>query len=96
MIIKVKGYLTYRDVIGKREIKQPDDVPVTFLDFIRTLAIEIGGEHGRALLNEKSDEIGQSVAIMLNGVHYNHLPRRLDTVLKDQDEIAVFPPGAGG
>jgi molybdopterin converting factor small subunit len=96
LIIKVKGYLTYRDVIGEREIEQLDNFPVTFLDFICELAAEIGGEHGLALFDEEAGTIGQSVAIMLNGIHYNHLPDRLDTVLKDQDEIALFPPGAGG
>ncbi len=96
MIIKVRGYLTYRDLIGKREIKQPDDVPVAFLDFIRKLAVEIGGEHGRALFDKELGTVGPSVAIMLNGVHYNHLPERLNTVMKDGDEVAVFPPGAGG
>ena len=96
MIIKVKGYLTYRDVIGQREFEQPDDVLVTFIDFIRELAVEIGGEHGSALFDEETGTFGGSVAIMLNGVHYNHLPDRLVTILKDQDEIAVFPPAAGG
>lgn len=96
MIIKVRGYLTYRDVIGWREIEQPDDIPVTFINFICELAAEIGGEHGLALFNGETGTIGQSVAVMLNGVHYNHLTDRVDTVLKDQDEIAVFPPGAGG
>jgi len=96
LIIKVKGYLTYRDVIGVREIEQPEGVPVTFLDFIRELADEIGGEHGRALFDSQSGAIGKSVAIMLNGVHYNHLPDRLETLLKDRDEIAIFPPAAGG
>jgi len=96
LIIKVKGYLTYRDVIGQHEVERPDDAPVTFLDFIRELAAKIGGEHGRALFDDETGTVGKSVAIMLNGVHYNHLPNRLDTVLKDQDEIAVFPPAAGG
>jgi len=96
LIIKVKGYLTYRDLIGQREIEQPDDVPVSLLDFINKLAIEIGGKYGRALIDEESDTIGKSVAVMLNGMHYNHLPDRLNTVLKNKDEIAIFPPGAGG
>ena len=96
MIIKVRGYLTYRDVLGQREIQQPDDFPVTFLDFIRELADEIGGEHGQALFDKEAGTVGGSVAIMLNGVHYNHLPDGLVTILKDQDEIAVFPPAAGG
>ena len=96
MIIKVRGYLTYKEVIGQREIKQPDDTLVTFLDFICDLATEVGGEHGRALFDIELGTVGKSVAIMLNGVHYNHLPDRVNTVLKDQDEIAVFPPAAGG
>ena len=96
MIIKVRGYLTYRDVLGQREIEQPDDVPITFLDFIRVLAVEIGGEHGQVLFDKEAGTVGGSVGIMLNGVHYNHLPDRLVTILKDQDEIAVFPPAAGG
>ena len=96
MIIKVKGYLTYKDVIGRREIKQSDDVPITLLDLIYDLASEIGGEHGRALFDSELGAIGKSVAIMLNGVHYKHLPERVNTVLKDLDEIAVFPPGVGG
>lgn len=96
MIIKVTGYLTYRDLVGKREVEQPDDARVTFLDFIRELAVELGGEHGRALFDHQTGTVGPSVAIMLNGVHFNHLPDRLGTLLKDGDEIAVFPPGAGG
>ena len=96
MIIKVKGYLTYRDVIGQREIEQRDDTPIILLEFLRELAVEIGGEHGRALFDEEAGTVGQSVAVMHNGRHYNHLPERLNTVLQDQDEIAVFPPGAGG
>ena len=96
MIIKVKGYLTYRDVIGQREVELSDDLPVHLLDFLRELAAEIGGEHGHALFDEEAGTVGRSVAVMLNGCHYNHLPDRLKTVLHHQDEVAVFPPAAGG
>ena len=83
-------------MFGQREIEQPDDVPVSFLDFIRELAAGIPGELGHALFDNETGAVGQSVAIMLNGVHYSHLPDRLKTVLKDKDEIAIFPPAAGG
>lgn len=96
LIIKVKGYLTYRDVIGERAIELGDDAPVLLLDFLRELAVELGGEPGRALFDEESGTVGPSVAVMHNGRHYNHLPDRLNTVLQDQDEIAIFPPAAGG
>jgi len=96
LIIKVKGYLTYRDLIGQREVEKRDDDPITLLAFLRELATEIGCEYGRAIFDEEAGTIGRSVAIMHNGRHYNHLPEKLNTVLQDQDEIAVFPPGAGG
>jgi molybdopterin converting factor small subunit len=96
LIIKIKGYLTYRDLIGQREIEQPDDVPILLIDFLREFAAEIGGEHGHALFDEEAGTVGQFVAVMHNGRHYNHLPEKLHTVLGDQDEIAVFPPAAGG
>jgi molybdopterin synthase sulfur carrier subunit len=96
LIVKVKGYLTYRDVIGERRVQLRADIPVTLLDFIRELAGELGGEHGRALYDERAATVGPSVAIMLNGRHYNHHPEGLHTLLKDGDEVAVFPPGAGG
>ena len=96
MIIKVKGYLTYRDIIGYREIMRRDDIPITFLDFLRELADEIGGEYGSALFDQEMNAVGRSVAIMLNGLHYNQLPEQLNTMLQDQDEIAIFPPGVGG
>ena len=35
-------------------------------------------------------------AVLVNGMHYTHLPERLQTRLKDEDEIAIFPPIAGG
>jgi molybdopterin converting factor small subunit len=96
MLIKVRGYLTYRDIIGYREFILRDDIPIKFLGFLRELAAEIGGEYGRALFDEELNTVGRSVAIMLNGLHYNQLPEKLDTLLQNQDEIAVFPPGAGG
>jgi molybdopterin converting factor small subunit len=96
MIIKVKGYLTYRDVIGCRKITRQDGIPITFRDFLRELAAEIDGEYGHALFDEQLNTVGRSVAIMLNGLHYNQLPEKLNTILQDQDEIAIFPPGAGG
>jgi molybdopterin converting factor small subunit len=83
-------------VIGEREIELPDDVPISLIEFLKDFAEELGGEHGRALYDEGLNTVGQSVAVMHNGRHYNHLPDRLETVLQDQDEIAIFPPGAGG
>jgi hypothetical protein len=36
-----------------------------------------GGEHGCALFDEQTNTVGRSVAIMLNGLHYNQLPEKI-------------------
>ena len=96
MIIKVKGHLTFREIIGKREIELPDDKQICLHVFLRDLSGEIGGKHGQAIYDDESGTVGQYVAIMHNGRHINHLPDGLDTLMKAGDEVSIFPPGAGG
>ena len=57
MIIKVKGYLTYREVIGEREFESGDDAPVSLIEFLKDLAEELGGEPGRALFDEELNTV---------------------------------------
>ena len=96
MLITVKGYLTFRKIISERQYEYPDDTSIQLLDFLRALASDIGGEHGQAIFDEDSGSVGPYVAVIVNGRNYNHLPDRLNTVMRDRDEVAVFPPGAGG
>jgi len=54
---------------------------------------------GRTLQEEAFDEDGElreHTAVLLNGMHYRHLPDGLNSLLKDGDQIAIFPPIAGG
>jgi molybdopterin converting factor small subunit len=36
------------------------------------------------------------MAVIINGRSYQNLPAKLGTHLKDGDEVAIFPPMAGG
>lgn len=96
MIIKVKGYLTYRDSIGQREIAFSDDIPLTLIEFLKLFAAELNNDVGETIYNAETSTIEQSIAVMCNGRHYNHLPDKLNTILQHNDEIALFPPAAGG
>jgi molybdopterin converting factor small subunit len=96
LIVKVRGHLTFRTIIGNREYDFSDDTSIQLIDFLQILASDIGGEHGQAIFDEDTGSVGPYVAVMLNGRHYNHLPDRLNTIMRDQDQVSVFPPGAGG
>jgi molybdopterin converting factor small subunit len=37
----------------------------------------------------------EHIVVMLNGMHYRHLPDGLSTPLKDGDQVATFPPLVG-
>ena len=96
MIIKVKGYLTFKESIGQREVELSEDIKLTLIDFLELLAAELNSDIGGIIYNQDTSTVGQFVAVMCNGRHYNHLPDKLLTILKHNDEIALFPPAAGG
>ena len=96
MLVKVKGYLTFRGLIGERQLRFGEGEAATLRELCRRLSGECGPELGQAMYDPETGEPSRYVAVLVNGCHYTHLPDGLDTELKDQDEVAVFPPLAGG
>ena len=96
MIIKVKGFLTFRDIVGERQIQLDDEVRTTLIDILVELCGELDDEFGEMIFDDDSSNLNQYVAVLINGHHYSHIPDGLDTVLNDCDEVAIFPPIAGG
>ena len=70
--------------------------------FIPKEKMGAGVPYANTIVNEKifidpqSGAVSGQVAILVNGRHYSHLPDGLNTVLKDEDDVALFPPLAGG
>jgi sulfur-carrier protein len=94
MVIQVKGYLTFRKLIPERGMEFPEQGTS-----LRSLLAALGEEIGAPFQAEVFDERGglqQSVAVVINGHHYTHLPAGLETPLQDGDQVAIFPPIAGG
>jgi molybdopterin converting factor small subunit len=48
------------------------------------------------IFDPKTNEISQLLRVLINGRHYTTLPDKMETQLQDNDEIALFPPVAGG
>lgn len=96
MIIHVKGYLTLKPIIGDQQVEYLDEHLITLHDLLDKLSNDLGGEFQRIVYDHSNHKIGSGIAILINGSHYRHLPDHINTVLKNQDKIAIFPPIAGG
>lgn len=97
MRIKVRGYLTLREIIGGEPFRIVEAEQLTVLELIQRLSQDLGDELAEALsMPTPPGDISSFLAILVNGRHYSHLPDRLETKLEDGDEVSIFPPTAGG
>lgn len=97
MRIKVTGYLTLRGTIGNRTAIDLETEQTTLKDLLQKLSLEFGED----VVPPVSDPDAfrgpnRRAVILLNGRHSSHLSDGLDTQLEDGDEVAIFPPVAGG
>jgi len=95
MFVRVCGYLTLRNLIGKRDVEiQAEEANLETV--LQMLARELGANFRAQVLTEGTYEPQKQIAILINGRHYAHLPDKLKTCLADGDEVAIFPPIVGG
>lgn len=97
MRIKVRGYLTLRDIGGGQPFRIVEADRLTLQGLIDRLSRELGEEFAQAVSpSARRGGIGSYLVILVNGRHYTHLADRLQTELADGDEVSIFPPTAGG
>jgi len=94
MVIRVKGYLTFRKLLPERRMEFPEQGAT--LRFLLAVLVEEIGEPFQTELFDESGGLQRSVAVLINGQHYTHLPSGFETPLQDGDLVAIFPPIAGG
>jgi MoaD family protein len=95
--VNVRGYLAFRDVMGGTPGRTVEAGSLTLRALLARLCSELDDEFARMVLDPASETgIRREVAILVNGRHHTHLPGRLDTELADGDQVAIFPPVAGG
>jgi molybdopterin synthase sulfur carrier subunit len=95
MFIQVTGYLTFRKLIPARRMEFPEQ-GATLHSLLAALVEEIGEPFQVGVFDEKRGGLQKSVAVLINGHHYTHLPTGLETPLQEGDQVAIFPPIAGG
>lgn len=96
MKIEVSGYLRFRGLIGSRISLELETEQATLRDALTVLCSQHGERLESILLDPSTKEIRRSNLVMLNGQPHMGLGKRLDTELKDGDEIALCPVLAGG
>jgi molybdopterin synthase sulfur carrier subunit len=97
MRIKVRGYLTLREVIGGRPFRVVEADRLTVAGLVERLSAELGEVFDGAVgAGVRPGEEGRNLVVLVNGRHVSHLPEGLETELADGDEVSVFPVVAGG
>jgi molybdopterin synthase sulfur carrier subunit len=96
MPVTVRGYLTLRPIIGEKFEVAITAGGMSLGELVEQLSEQFGEDLDRWLYTPGTREINKSSAILINGSHYTHLPDGLATQLQDGDEVALFPPLAGG
>ncbi len=91
MIINVKAFAIFRETFGK-ELGVELDGKATVVDLLTGLCAPHGSHD---LVFDESGGIKKYVNILVNGRHIQSLSG-LKTELADSDEVAIFPPVAGG
>ncbi len=88
MRVRVEFFATLREKFGKEKVVELGKGNAT----LRDVLARIGG-----LLDEVSegDEIKPMYKILVNGLNVEFL-EKLETKVKNGDEISIFPPAGGG
>ena len=96
MKIKVTGYLKFKGLIGDEASLELETEKATLRDALKVLCNQYGERFESILFDPCTKEIKRSNLILLNGQPYVNLGKRLDSELKDGDEITLCPVLVGG
>lgn len=96
MTVRVKGYLTFRNVVGEQYFPLTEGKPQTLIQLLDWLSNQLGQDFIDLAYDPQTNALSQHISVLINGRQYTHLPDKLNTQLKDGDEVAIFPPLAGG
>ena len=96
MKITVRPFLTLRPVMRNRARIEQDVDDMTLRELLDRLCEEFGDDLKNQVYDSETRAVSDMLKVLINGRHYSTLPNRLDTILRDNDEVALFPPVAGG
>ena len=94
--IIVKGYFSLQKAMGDQSRIEVEKTSATIKAVLDELSHRFGKEFIETICDSDTGQPASHIMLLVNGRSYLTLPGKLDTELKDGDEIALFPPIAGG
>ena len=88
----MKFFATVREVTGVKSIELEAE---TVKELLESLVMTYGDKFKDTVIDENTGNLKQFFSCMVNGKRIELLDG-YDTVLKDKDSIALFPPVGGG
>ena len=92
--MKVNFYATLRQIVGRKTIEIPIEEGTTIRELVEVIVDEFPKLHTE-LLDESGDLYGH-LHLFINGRDAPYLDNALDTVVKSDDKVDIFPPVGGG
>jgi MoaD family protein len=96
MKVLVKGFFDVQKAMDDNAMIEVEEDALSLREILEYLANRFGNDFSELILDQETKELADHVMLLVNGFNYLYLPKMLDTDLKDGDEIALFPPIAGG
>ena len=96
MKISVKGYFSLQKAMDGKSQIEVEKATATIREVLDDLSDRFGKDLTELIYESGTEEPASHIILLVNGRNYLSMPKRLETELKDGDEIALFPPLAGG
>ena len=93
-MVKVNLYATLRQMAGNKTVEIDVAEAATLRQLIASLAAHYPALRARLL--DENGEVQQHVHVFVNGRDMAFLPSKIDTVIKPDDAVNIFPPVGGG
>jgi MoaD family protein len=96
MKITISGFLTLRAVMADQSELELEIGNITLMKLLHELSDIFGEQYTQMVFDKAGKGLNQHIRILINGRHYSHMPQKLNTRLQEGDDVALFPPIAGG
>ncbi len=92
--MRIRFYATLREAAEAKELELALTAP-TKLDTALHAAVESKPKLQTELWDERGN-LRDVIKVFVNGRQMEYLPKRIETLVQDSDELDVFPPVGGG